>query len=113
MVASAFAMGAGTSAGGWRIIKTMGQRIVNLKPIDGFASEFSSGAVIVGMSLLGAPISTTHVISCSIMGTGTAKNITAVRWNVVRKIIIAWIFTIPGAAMIGAVSWYILNAFRG
>ncbi len=107
MVICALAMGAGTSAGGWRIIKTMGQRLVDLKPVDGFAAEISSGAVIVGMSLIGAPISTTHVISTTIMGTGAAKNITAVRWNVVRRIVGAWVFTIPGAALISGLAWYV------
>ncbi len=104
---SALMMGAGTSVGGWRIIKTMGQRLVDLKPVDGFASEFSSGAVIMGMASIGAPVSTTHVITCSVMGTGAAKNFTAVRWNVVRRIISAWIFTIPGAAFIAALCWWI------
>ncbi|MFA5863248.1 MAG: inorganic phosphate transporter [Phycisphaerae bacterium] len=113
MLASALAMGMGTSAGGWRIIKTMGQRMVDLKPIDGFAAETSAGAVIVGMSLLGAPISTTHVISCAIMGTGAAKNITSVRWNVVRRIIYAWVLTIPGAALIAGLAWYIRTLFVG
>jgi PiT family inorganic phosphate transporter len=112
-VACALAMGAGTSAGGGRIIKTMGQRMVSLKPIDGFAAELSSGSVISSMALLGAPISTTHVISTSIMGTGAAKSITAVRWNVVRRILCAWILTIPGAALISSLCWWIKNLVEG
>jgi len=103
---SALMMGLGTSAGGWRIIKTMGMRMVDLKPVDGFAAEFSSGAVIMANSFLGAPVSTTHIISCSIMGTGAAKNVTNIRWNIVRRIVGAWVFTIPGAAIISAGAWY-------
>lgn len=110
MVAAALAMGAGTSAGGWRIIKTMGQRLVSLRPVDGFAAEASAGAVIVGMSLMGAPISTTHVISCAIMGTGAARNTTAVRWSIVKRVVGAWILTIPGAAIIGALCWWTRSA---
>ena len=112
-LASAIMMGVGTSVGGWRIIKTMGQRMVDLKPIDGFAAEFSSGAVIIANAFLGAPVSTTHVISCSIMGTGAAKNITSVRWNVVRRIISAWVFTIPGAALISGLFWHLRAIFVG
>jgi PiT family inorganic phosphate transporter len=112
-VACALAMGAGTSAGGGRIIKTMGQRMVNLKPIDGFAAELASGSVISTMALMGAPISTTHVISTSIMGTGAAKNITSVRWNVVRRILVAWVLTIPGAAIISGGCWWIKTLIEG
>jgi PiT family inorganic phosphate transporter len=112
-VACATAMAMGTSMGGWRIIKTMGQRMVDLKPIDGFAAELATGSVTVGMSLIGAPISTTHVVSTSIMGTGAAKNITSVRWNVVRRIIGAWIFTIPGAAIISALCWWVRSLIVG
>ena len=112
-LACATAMAMGTSFGGWRIIKTMGQRMVDLKPIDGFAAELATGSVTVGMSLIGAPISTTHVVSTSIMGTGAAKNITAVRWNVVRRIVGAWVFTIPGAALIGALGWWIRSVVIG
>lgn len=106
-IAAALAMAAGTSVGGWRIIKTMGQRMVDLKPIDGFAAEAGAGGVIVAMSLFGAPISTTHVIACTIMGTGAAKNLKSVRWPVVRRIIAAWVLTIPCAAAIGAACWYL------
>lgn len=107
------AMAAGTSMGGWRIIKTMGQSMVDLKPIDGFAAELATGTVTVGMSLVGAPISTTHVVSTSIMGTGAAKNVTAVRWNVVKRIVGAWVFTIPGAAIISALCWWIKLLIEG
>jgi PiT family inorganic phosphate transporter len=107
------AMAAGTSMGGWRIIKTMGQSMVDLKPIDGFAAELATGSATVGMSLIGAPISTTHVVSTSIMGTGAAKNITSVRWNVVKRIVGAWVFTIPGAALISAICWWIKTLLEG
>ena len=110
---SALMMGFGTSMGGWRIIKTMGMRMVDLKPVDGFAAEFSSGAVIMANSFFGAPVSTTHIISCSIMGTGAAKNLTNIRWGIVRRIVSAWIFTIPGAAIIAGLAWLVRSFLVG
>jgi len=93
----AVVMAAGTAAGGWRIIKTLGHKLVKLHPIHGFAAEASAASVITLASSLGIPVSTTHNISSAIMGVGTAKRFNAIRWTVVEKMIWAWILTIPMA----------------
>ena len=93
----ALVMAAGTAAGGWRIIKTLGHKLVKLHPINGFAAETSAAAVIMTASSLGIPVSTTHNISSAIMGVGTAKRFNAIKWTVVEKMIWAWILTIPAA----------------
>jgi PiT family inorganic phosphate transporter len=93
----AMVMAAGTAAGGWRIIKTLGHKLVKLHPIHGFAAETSAATVILLASSLGIPVSTTHNISASIMGVGTAKRFNAIKWTVVEKMIWAWILTIPAA----------------
>ena len=93
----AVVMAAGTAAGGWRIIKTLGHKLVKLHPIHGFAAEASAASVITLASSLGIPVSTTHNISAAIMGVGTAKRFNAIRWTVVEKMIWAWILTIPMA----------------
>jgi PiT family inorganic phosphate transporter len=94
-VACALVMAAGTAAGGWRIIKTLGHKLVKLHPIHGFAAETSAASVIMAASSLGIPVSTTHNISSAIMGVGTAKRFNAIKWTVVEKMIWAWILTIP------------------
>lgn len=98
----AAAMGLGTASGGWRIIKTMGSRIVKLRPIHGFAAETSATAVLFFTAHLGIPVSTTHVITGSIMGVGASMNVSAVRWGVAGNIIVAWVLTIPMSALIAA-----------
>ena len=113
MVACALAMALGTSVGGWRVIKTMGKKVFNLKPVHGFAAETSASIVISAMSLIGAPISTTHVISTAIMGVGSTKRLSAVRWGIVRNIVIAWIITIPAAAITAAISYLLLYKLLG
>lgn len=99
-VACALSMALGTAVGGWKIIRTMGGKIFRIEPINGFAADFSSAIVIYSASLMGAPVSTTHVVSSSIMGVGAAKRIKGVRWNIARQIIIAWVITIPSSAVI-------------
>ena len=103
VVACATAMGLGTSFGGWRIIQTMGMRIVKLKPIDGFSAEAAAASVITTASLLGLPVSTTHVIAGSVMGVGTRHRISAVRWGVAGDMVVAWILTGPITALLAAV----------
>jgi PiT family inorganic phosphate transporter len=105
----AIVMALGTAAGGWRIIKTLGHKMVKLHPIDGFAAETSAATVITVASMLGIPVSTTHNISAAIMGVGCAKNPNAVKWGVVERIIWAWILTIPAA---GGVAWVLVRAFE-
>ncbi|MGI5912122.1 MAG: inorganic phosphate transporter [Syntrophomonadaceae bacterium] len=110
-VACAGAMAAGTAVGGWRIIRTVGGRIFRIEPINGFAADFTSSLVIFSASHLGAPVSTTHVVSSAIMGVGAAQRVKAVRWNIARQIIIAWIVTIPSAAMVAVVIYKFLLLF--
>ena len=102
ILVAASAISLGTAAGGWRIIRTMGQRVVKLDPVHGFAAETTAAAIIFGASHLGMPVSTTHVISSAIMGVGSTHRLSAVRWGVAGNIITAWILTIP---MSGAVAW--------
>jgi PiT family inorganic phosphate transporter len=97
----ALTMAAGTAAGGWRIIRTLGHRMVKLQPVHGFAAETSAALIIQGASLYGIPLSTTHVISTSIMGVGAVKRFSGVKWTVVERIIWAWIFTLPATSLIG------------
>ena len=96
----ATAMALGTAAGGWRIIKTMGVRMIRLAPVHGFAAETAASIVILTASHLGAPVSTTHVISSSIMGVGSAKRASAVRWEIAGQMAVAWILTIPATALV-------------
>jgi inorganic phosphate transporter, PiT family len=100
-VSCALVMAAGTAAGGWRIIRTLGHKMVKLQPINGFAAETSSAAVIFLASHLGIPVSTTHNISAAIMGVGAAKRFNAIKWNIVEKMVWAWLLTIPVTALMG------------
>jgi PiT family inorganic phosphate transporter len=102
-------MALGTSAGGWRIIKTMGHRIIRLEPVHGFAAETAAAAVIFGASHLGMPVSTTHVIAGSIFGVGASKRLSAVRWGVARTMVAAWVLTLPAAAGVAAAAYEMLH----
>ncbi len=113
MLACAITMGLGTAAGGWRIIKTLGHKIIRLDPVHGFAAETSGAAVILLASKFGMPISTTHAITASIFGVGSSKRLSAVRWQVARGVVVAWIITIPATAAFGAVTyWLLAQAFK-
>ena len=96
------AMGGGTMAGGWRIIKTMGQRITKLTPFGGFSAETAGGITIVANAIFGIPVSTTHTITGAIVGVGASHRLSAVHWGITRRIVYAWVLTIPGAALFGA-----------
>jgi PiT family inorganic phosphate transporter len=104
------AMAGGTMAGGWRIIKTMGQRITKLTPFGGFAAETAGGLTLVGTAIFGIPVSTTHTITGGIVGVGATRRLSAVRWGVTRRIVFAWVLTIPGAALFGAVLYHFLGS---
>jgi PiT family inorganic phosphate transporter len=104
------AMGLGTLFGGWRIIKTMGQRIIRLRPVDGFCAESGAAATLAMTVFAGIPVSTTHTITGSIIGVGALRRLSAVRWGVAGRVVWAWILTIPGAAVVAAVSLGILKA---
>ncbi len=103
VIACNTAMALGTLAGGWRIVKTMGQRVAKLKPVDGFCAESGAAITLFMSTAMGIPVSTTHTITGSIAGVGSLKRLSAVRWNVAGKIVWAWIFTIPVAAVISAI----------
>lgn len=103
------AISGGTLAGGWRVIKTMGQGITKLTPFGGFAAETASALTLFGTAGTGIPASTTHTVTGAIIGVGATRRLTAVRWGVTKRIFIAWITTIPGAAALGAVFYYILG----
>ena len=107
------AIAMGTLSGGWRVVKTMGYKITRLRPVQGFAAETAGASTIIGASLLGIPVSTTHIICTSIMGVGTTMGASAVKWGVARTIMWAWIFTIPISALIGFVSFLIVRMFIG
>lgn len=96
------AIAGGTMAGGWRVVKTMGQKITKLTPFSGFAVETAAALTLIGTARAGIPVSTTHVITGAISGVGASRRITAVRWGVTRRILWAWILTIPGAGIMGA-----------
>ena len=102
-------MGLGTMAGGVRIIKTMGTKIIDLKPVHGFAAETAAALTILAASHLGMPVSTTHVISGAIMGVGSSQRVSAVRWGVTARILWAWVLTIPISA---GLSWFCYQAIR-
>ena len=108
---AATAISLGTAVGGWRIMKTMGHRVVELEPIHGFAAETTAATVLLVTANLGMPVSTTHVISSAIMGVGSSRGTRAVRWGVARRILAAWVITIPLTAAIGGTTWVVLNAF--
>ncbi len=96
------AMAGGTMAGGWRVVRTMGQRITKLTPFGGFAAETAGAITLFATAQAGIPVSTTHAIAGSIMGVGASRRLTAVRWGVSRQIVTVWVLTIPGAALFGA-----------
>ncbi|OQX11271.1 MAG: hypothetical protein BWK76_19415 [Desulfobulbaceae bacterium A2] len=108
ILSCALAMALGTSAGGWRIIKTMGHKIIRLEPVHGFAAETSSAIVLFATSHFGMPVSTTHVISGCIFGVGSSKRLSAVRWGVAQNIVTAWILTLPASALVAALSYKLL-----
>jgi PiT family inorganic phosphate transporter len=107
VIACYIAIAAGTMFGGWRIVRTMGQRITKLKPVHGFCAETAGAITLFTASWLGIPVSTTHTITGAIVGVGSTRKFSAVRWGVAGNIVWAWIFTIPASAFIAAVSWWI------
>jgi PiT family inorganic phosphate transporter len=113
IVACATAMALGTASGGWRIMKTMGHRIIKLRPINGFAAETAAAVTIMLATWLRAPVSTTHVISSSIMGVGASKRVSAVRWGVAQNMLVAWVLTIPISAAVSALTYLTLHWLFG
>jgi PiT family inorganic phosphate transporter len=109
ILSAATAMGLGTAIGGWRIVRTMGLKVVELRPIDGFAAETAAATVIEIASRLGIPVSTTHVISSSILGVGATRRASAVRWGIAGRIVSAWVVTIPICVTFGWAIYHALN----
>ena len=108
ILACAAAMAFGTAAGGWRIIRTMGHKIMRLEPVNGFAAETSGATIILIASYLKMPVSTTHVLAGSIFGVGASKGLHTVRWTVARQMVVAWILTIPAAALVAGLAYWLL-----
>ena len=111
ILVSASAISLGTAAGGWRIIKTMGQKVVKLDPVHGFAAETTAATIILTASHFGLPVSTTHVISSAIMGVGSSIRLSAVRWGVAGNIVTAWVLTLPAAGLAAGLAYLVLNRF--
>ena len=111
ILAAHISISLGTFFGGWRIVKTMAQKITKLRPYQGFCAETSGGLVLASMAALGVPVSTTHVISSSIMGVGATDKLSAVRWGIARKIVGAWVLTIPVSALMSFLTYQIITAF--
>jgi PiT family inorganic phosphate transporter len=109
-ISAASAMALGTSIGGWKIIKTMGTKIFKIEPINGFAADMGSAMVIITATLLHLPVSTTHVITSSILGVGSAKRFSAVRWSVAGRIVIAWVITIPITVVVAMLVFWLIHA---
>jgi PiT family inorganic phosphate transporter len=113
IITAAGAMGLGTAMGGWRIVRTMGLRIVELRPIDGFAAETAAATVIEVASRLGIPVSTTQVISSSILGVGATRSLSAVRWGIAGRIVTAWVVTIPACIILAWIVYTVLHFITG
>jgi PiT family inorganic phosphate transporter len=111
VLSAATAIALGTYVGGWRIIRTMGSRIIKMDPAQGFAAQGTGAAVILSASHVGFPLSTTHVISGAIMGAGAAKRLSAVRWGVAGNIAVAWVLTLPAAAAVGGLTYAVVSLF--
>ncbi|HVN67044.1 MAG TPA: inorganic phosphate transporter, partial [Candidatus Sulfotelmatobacter sp.] len=109
VVACYVAISFGTMFGGWRIVKTMGQKISKLKPVDGFCAETGAAITLFFSSALGIPVSTTHTITGAIMGVGSIKRFSAVKWDMAGKIAWAWVITIPAAAAISAAAYFLVT----
>jgi PiT family inorganic phosphate transporter len=109
-IACAVAMAIGTSMGGWRIIQTMGHKIVRLEPVHGFAAETTAATLIMVASKYGIPLSTTHTIAGSIFGVGSSRRLSAVRWGVAKTMVMAWVLTLPASALVAAITYYVVSA---
>lgn len=103
------AIGLGTFVGGWRVIRTLGMKLTHLKPVGGFCAETGGALVLLGTALFGIPVSTTHTIAGAIMGVGSTRRISAVRWGLAGRIIVAWVLTIPVSAILAALSFEVLT----
>jgi len=108
---SAAAISLGTAFGGWRIIKTLGGKFYKIRPVHGFTAQLTSAFIILGAALLGGPVSTTHVVSSAILGVGSARRFSRVRWNVAGDLVTAWVLTIPASALLAALLYLLMRYF--
>jgi PiT family inorganic phosphate transporter len=113
IILAASAISLGTAAGGWRIIRTMGTKVVKLDPVHGFGAETAAASIILGASALGMPVSTTHVISSAILGVGSSDRFNAVHWGVARRIGVAWVLTLPASGAVAALAYLLLHPLLG
>ena len=111
VLACGVVMGVGTAAGGWRVIKTLGMKLTDLKPIHGFAAESSAGVVLSVAAFIGVPVSTTHTITSTILGVGATRGLSAVKWGLGMKIVYAWFFTLPATMLLAACMYWIYELF--
>ncbi|HOX29119.1 MAG TPA: inorganic phosphate transporter, partial [bacterium] len=111
IMACHIAIGLGTMMGGWKVVKTMGTKITKLQPVGGCAAETAGAITIFGATAFGIPVSTTHIITGAIMGVGSTRGLSSVRWTVARRIVWAWVLTIPASALVSAGTFFILKLF--
>ena len=109
--ACAMAMGLGTSVGGWKIIKTVGGKIMKIRPVNGVSADLTGALIIFGATIVHLPVSTTHVISSSILGVGASHRVKGVNWGTAKRMLITWVITLPISATIGAFAYFILDLF--
>ncbi|MDH4071195.1 MAG: inorganic phosphate transporter [Ignavibacteria bacterium] len=112
IISAHIAIGLGTYFGGWRVVRTMGMKLTALKPIGGFCAETASAVMLFGTAMAGIPVSTTHTIAGAIMGVGATRRLSAVRWGIAGRIIVAWLITIPAAAFVAGISYYVIELVR-
>jgi PiT family inorganic phosphate transporter len=112
ILAAGLAIALGTYTGGWRVLRTMGMRLTHLKPMGGFCAETGGAFVLLGTSLMGIPVSTTHTIAGAIMGVGATRRLSAVRWGIAGRIVWAWIFTLPASGLVAAVVYFIISMIQ-
>jgi PiT family inorganic phosphate transporter len=110
-VSCAIAMGLGTSIGGWKIIKTVGGKIMKIRPVNGVAADLTGAAIIFGATYIHLPVSTTHVISSGILGVGSAHRVKGVKWDTAQRMLITWVITLPITALIASILYFIINLF--
>jgi inorganic phosphate transporter, PiT family len=109
VLAAPAAIALGTLSGGWRIVKTLGFKITKLQPVGGFSAETAAATTLFGTAHFGIPVSTTHTITGAVIGVGATRRLSAVRWGLTRRVLVAWVLTLPGAALIAAVSYWLLQ----
>lgn len=112
IISAHLAIGLGTYMGGWKVVRTMGMRLTHLRPMGGFCAETAGASVLLGTALAGIPVSTTHTIAGAIMGVGATRRLSAVRWGIAGKIVMAWIITIPASAAVASLTFYFVEALR-